>query len=84
MAQDTAEKLELTGPAEKKGGLSATERAVGKYARAALAKRERNRAVSPEHKIVKRAFSVREVKRTVVEERKRDEYSSAKGQWELK
>ena len=52
MAQALAEKREQTGPAEKKSGLSATERAVGKYAGAALAKRERNRAVCPEYQIV--------------------------------
>ena len=62
MAQASAEKLEHTGPAEK-DGLSATERAVSKYARAAFLKRERNRASSPDHQIVRRAFSVKEVKR---------------------
>ena len=36
-----------------KSGLSATERAVGKYAGAALAKRKRNRAVSPKHQIMR-------------------------------
>ena len=36
-----------------KSGLSATERAVGKNARAALAKRKRNRAVSPEYQIMR-------------------------------
>ena len=30
------------------------------------------------------AFSAREVKRAAAEERERDEYSSAKGQWESK
>ena len=50
MAQASAEKLEHTGPAEKKeSGLSATEKAVGKNAGAALAKRKRNRAVYPEY-----------------------------------
>ena len=39
------EKLEHTGHAETESGLSATERAVGKYPRAALAKKERNKAV---------------------------------------
>ena len=58
---------------KEKGGLSATDRAVGKYARAIFAKRERNRAVSPEHQIVRRAFSVREVKRTTA--RKNNEMS---------
>ena len=30
------------------------------------------------------AFSAREVKRAAADERKRDEYSSAEGQWESK
>ena len=36
-----------------KSGLSATERAVGKYAGAALAKRKRNRVVCPKHQIMR-------------------------------
>ena len=81
MAEALAEILEHARPAEKKrGGLDATERAVGKYARFVFAKRERNRAVCPEHQIVRRAFSVREVKRTAAKQRKREEYSSAEGQ----
>ena len=80
MAQASAEKLEHIGPAEKKSGLSAKEEAVGKYANAALAKKERNRDVCEEHQIVKGAFSVRELKKTAAEERERDEYSSAEGQ----
>ena len=36
-----------------KSGLSATERAVGKNAGAALAKRKRNRAVCPEYQIMR-------------------------------
>ena len=36
-----------------KSGLSATNRAVGNNARAAFAKRKRNRAVSPEHQIMR-------------------------------
>ena len=36
-----------------KSGLSATERAVGKNAGAALAKRKRNRAVYPEYQIMR-------------------------------
>ena len=36
-----------------KSGLSATERAVGKNAVAALAKRKRNRAVCPEYQIMR-------------------------------
>ena len=44
MAQVSAEKLEHTWPAKKKSGLSATERAVGKCARAAFAtKKEQSR-----------------------------------------
>ena len=38
---------------KRKSGLSATERAVGKYAGAALAKKKRNRAVSPEYQVMK-------------------------------
>ena len=48
MAQALAEKLEHTGPAEK-SGLSATERAVGKNARAALAKRKSRLSRVPDH-----------------------------------
>ena len=51
MAQASAEKLEHTKPAEKER--VATERAVGKNAGAALAKRKRNRAVSPKHQIMR-------------------------------
>ena len=39
----------LTG----KSGLSAKERAIGKYAEAALAKGKRNRAVCPKHQIMR-------------------------------
>ena len=53
MAQASVEKLEHTGPAEKESGLSATERAVGKNAGAALAKRKRNRAVCPKYQIMR-------------------------------
>ena len=56
------------------------ERAVGKYARSVFAKKERNTAVCSEHQIVRRAFSVKEVKRTATEDRERDEYYSAEGQ----
>ena len=53
MAKGSAEKLEHTGPAEKERVASVPQRrAVGKYARAALVKRTRNRAVSPEFQIV--------------------------------
>ena len=72
--------LSILGLLKRKGGLSATERAAGKYASAVFAKRERNRVVCPEHQIIRRAFSVREVKRAAAKERKRDEYSSAEGQ----
>ena len=53
MAQASAKKLERTGPAEKErvsSVFNATERAVGKYAGAALAKR--NRTVCPEYQIM--------------------------------
>ena len=81
MARASAEKLAHTGPAVKeKSDLSATERAVGKNARAIFAKRERNKAVCPEYQIVRREFSVREVKRPAAEERKKDKYFSAEGQ----
>ena len=51
MAQASAEKLEDTGPDEKKKVVSISQRAVGKYHRFVFAKRDRNRAVSPEHQI---------------------------------
>ena len=51
MAQASAEKLEHTGPAEGKSVTS--ERAVGKNAGAALAKRKRNRVVCSKHQIVR-------------------------------
>ena len=72
--------LSVLGLLKRKGDLSATERAAGKYASAVFAKRERNRVVCPEHQIIRRAFSVREVKRVAAKERQRDEYSSAEGQ----
>ena len=62
--------MSILGRLKKKGGLSAIERAVGRYARVVFAKTERNRAVCPEHQIVRRAFSVREVKRIAAKERK--------------
>ena len=49
MAQASAEKLEHTRPAEKER--VATERAIGKNAGAALAKR--NRTVCPKHQIMR-------------------------------
>ena len=39
------------------------------YARVAFAKREKYKAVSPEHQTVRNAFSVRQVKRSAAEER---------------
>ena len=51
MAKASAEKLEHAGSAEKER--VATETAVGKYAKVAFAKRKRNRAVCPEHQIVR-------------------------------
>ena len=45
--------LSILGLLKRKDGLSATERAVGEYAGAALAKRKRNRAVSPEYQIMR-------------------------------
>ena len=38
---------------KRKAWPSATERAVGKYARAAFSKRKRNRTVGPEHRMVR-------------------------------
>ena len=51
MAQASPEKLEHTGLAEKER--VATEKAVGKNAGAALAKRKRNRAVFPKHQTMR-------------------------------
>ena len=54
MGQASVEKLEHTRPAEKESVSSVpTERAVGKYTRAAFAERKRNKAVSPEYLIVR-------------------------------
>ena len=50
MAQASAEKLEHTGLAKEER--VATERAVGKYAGAAIAKNKRSRAVCPEYHIM--------------------------------
>ena len=53
MAQASAEKLEQTGLAEKERVASVPQRQqFGKYARA-FAKRKKNRAVCPEHQIVR-------------------------------
>ena len=44
--------LNILGLPKGKSGLGATERAVGKNAGAALAKKKRNRAVCPEYQIM--------------------------------
>ena len=51
MAQPLAVKLDHAGPAEKER--VATERAVGKYAGVAFAKRKRNKALCLKHQIVR-------------------------------
>ena len=53
MAQVLTEKLEHAGPAEKERVASVPQRAVGKYAGASLARRKKNRAVSPEYQIMR-------------------------------
>ena len=53
MVQASTQKLEHTGPAEKERVASVPQRAVGKYARAALAKRKWNGAVCPEYQIMR-------------------------------
>ena len=54
MAQASAEKIGTNWACRKgKSGLSATERAVGKYAGAAFAKRKRNKAVCPKHQFMR-------------------------------
>ena len=53
MARISAKKLKETGPTEKERVASLPQRAVGKYAGAAFAKRKRNRAVCPEYQIVR-------------------------------
>ena len=64
MAQALAEKLEHTGPAEKEtSGLSASERAVDKYAR----------AVGPVHQIVREERIKVRKSRTLARERKGSE-----------
>ena len=52
MVQTSAEKIEQTGPAKRKEWLSATKKAVGKYARAALAKEKKNIDISPDQQMV--------------------------------
>ena len=83
MAQVLTEKLEHTGPAEKKRVASVPQRereSSWQVRQSRLCQMERNRAICPEHQIVRRAFSVREVKKAAAKERKRNEYSSADGQ----
>ena len=55
MAQVSAEKFEHTGPAQKErvASVPQRERAVGKNAGTALAKRKRNRAACPEYQIMR-------------------------------
>ena len=61
MAQASAEKLEDTGPDEKKKVVSVLQREqFASTPEPSSPKRDRNRAVSPEHQIVRRAFNVRE------------------------
>ena len=52
MAQASVEKLEYTGPAENERVASEPQRAVGKYARTAFAKKKKNRAVCFKRQIV--------------------------------
>ena len=81
MAQVLTEKLEQTRPAEKKRVASVPQRESSWQVRQSrLCQMERNRAICPENQIVRRAFSVREVKKAAAKERKRNEYSSADGQ----
>ena len=51
MAQDSAENLNKLGLLKRKGGLSTTERAVNKDARAAFAKRNSNLSRSPDRDV---------------------------------
>ena len=53
MSQASAEKLKHIGPAEKERVALVPQRAVGKNAGAAFAKRKRNTAVCPKHQIMK-------------------------------
>ena len=83
MAQASAEKLEHYRSAGKKRVASVPKREQS----ASMPEpplQKRNIAVCPEYQIVKRAFSVREVKKAAAEERERDEYSSTEGQCESK
>ena len=74
------ENLSILGVLKRKGWPQCHKESSWQIRRSRFCQRERNRAVFPEHEIVRRAFSVREVKRTAAEERERDEYSSAEGQ----
>ena len=77
MVQALAKKFKHTRPSEKKRVASVPKESSWQVRHSRLCQKEKNRAVCPEHQIVKKAFSVREVKRAAAEERKRDEYSSA-------
>ena len=76
MAQALAEKLEHPEPAKRKRVASVPKKSSRQVRHTRFCQEERNRAVCPEHQIVKKAFSVSIVKRAPAEERKRDEYSS--------
>ena len=71
MVQALAEILEHTGPAEKESGLDVTEKAVGKYARAVFAKKERNRAVCPEPRDGKKGIQCKRSKENSSKEKKK-------------
>ena len=68
MTQASAEKLEHTEP-KRKSGFHATKKAVGKYARAAFAKKRMNEAMHPERQIMKREKVKVSKSRTLVRER---------------
>ena len=53
MAQASVKKLEHTEPAEKERVASVPQRAIGKNARAALAKTKRNKGICPEHQMMR-------------------------------
>ena len=82
MAQASAEKLEHTGSAEKKRLATVPQREQLASTPELPLPKGKGTAVRLEHQIVRRAFSVREVKRTAAKER--DKYSSAEEQRELK
>ena len=62
--------LNILGLAKRKECFSAAERAVGKYAGAAIAKRNRNRAVKLTHEIMRRQRVKVSESRTLARERK--------------